>query len=229
MKKGSKHTEESKRKISEAKKGSKHSEGTKAKISEALEGRKLSEVTKRRMSKASRGRKLSEVTKRRMKEARRKRFGDPVTRFWSRVDKSKNDNDCWNWIGYTRPPPRDYGVMFWEGREQQSHRVAYQITYGPISEGAVVMHTCDNKRCVNPEHLTATTQLANIRDAVLKGRLPTGEQASASKLTEEQVIEIRRLAASGASHWTLSRDYNVVYGTIGRIVRRESWRYIKEE
>lgn len=187
-----------------------------------------SEETKRKISKALKGQKRSEVAKRRMKEAQRKRFGDPVIRFWLKVDKSKGSDKCWTWTGYIGS--RGYGAIHWKGSPAtRAHRIAFEITFGPIPEGQVVMHTCDNKLCVNPAHLKLGTQLANMRDAVLKGRFPTGEQAPAAKLTEEQVIEIRRRAASGASYWDLSRDYNVVYGTIGRIVRRESWRHIKEE
>lgn len=88
--------------------------------------------------------------------------------FWSKVQKAMG---CWTWIGYT--PPTGYGSMNVPGMKGPvpAHRISYALKHGSCPPGMVVMHTCDNKLCVNPKHLRAGTQGDNFRDAVRKGRV----------------------------------------------------------
>lgn len=94
-------------------------------------------------------------------------------RFWSKVEKSEG---CWTWksaIG-----SRGYGI-FWIGGKKKNamaHRVAYQLSKGEIADGMLIMHSCDNPRCVNPGHLSLGTNLGNALDAKAKGRLACGER-----------------------------------------------------
>lgn len=83
-----------------------------------------------------------------------------------------------------------------------AHRYAFEVHVGPIPQGLYVCHTCDNRRCINPEHLFLGTHQDNMDDRERKGRnkVPvnaTGSKAHRAKLTEAQVAEIR--AASGPS------------------------------
>jgi hypothetical protein len=117
-----------------------------------------------------------------------KAWGDPAERFWSKVDSTSGD--CWifkgcrdSW-GYAH-----YGV---KGKRTQAHRYAYELTYGPIPAGKVLMHTCDNPPCVRPDHLRVGTNAENHRDAVVKRRHAHGERNSHAILTERQVLELRR-------------------------------------
>lgn len=64
-----------------------------------------------------------------------------------------------------------YGTISINGVNRLAHRVAYTLSKGDIPQGAVIMHSCDVRRCVNPEHLTAGSQSENIKDAVAKGRM----------------------------------------------------------
>ena len=87
-------------------------------------------------------------------------------RLWGRTRQTPNG--CLEYLG-SRCDGR-YGSLFFNGRTQRAHRVAYQLTHGPIPAGQVVMHSCDNPPCVNPKHLSAGTLADNARDRSAKGR-----------------------------------------------------------
>lgn len=89
----------------------------------------------------------------------------PVERFWEKVDQS---GDCWLWMGGRNDD--GYGIVQWEGHVTGAHRVAYEISVGPIPEGKLVLHSCDNPSCVNPNHLWIGDQSDNAADSVAKGR-----------------------------------------------------------
>lgn len=109
--------------------------------------------------------------------ARRLQFGDPVERFWSKVDRSGGDDACWPWMGY--PRAGRYGRCKWQGKQIGAHVVAWMLSHGPVPDGLFVCHNCpggDNPRCCNARHLWIGTALDNSRDAVAKGRIATGER-----------------------------------------------------
>ena len=148
-------------------------------------------------------------------------------RFFRQLEKTVS---CWIWKG--RSAGKGYGSIGLGGKGAKSilaHRLSYQIHKGPIPEGMVVMHSCDNPRCVNPDHLDAGTQSQNIKDAFALGRkinLPSGlkgESHGASKLTEKIVLEIRE---SKVSMSKLAALHGVVKSTIERIRYRKTWRHI---
>lgn len=93
-------------------------------------------------------------------------------RFWRRVDKS---GPCWIWTGaqghhgYGR-----IGIGGHDGPTVLAHRVAWELSNGPVPEGLCVLHRCDNPPCVNPDHLFVGTQADNIRDCKEKGRMRNG-------------------------------------------------------
>lgn len=84
--------------------------------------------------------------------------------FWSRVD---NTGECWLWTGSQRD---GYGRLLFQGRFKLAHRVAWELTNGPIPDGLYVCHTCDNPPCVRPAHLFVGSQQDNLNDMVAKGR-----------------------------------------------------------
>jgi hypothetical protein len=103
------------------------------------------------------------------------RWGSVEERFWGRVRRAKGEG-CWLWQG--RRDRDGYGSLEAFGlRHARAHRVAWQITNGPIPEGMVLCHRCDNPSCVRPDHLFVASQKENIRDSLAKGRHGSLKQA----------------------------------------------------
>ena len=139
-------------------------------------------------------------------------------------------DSCWIWQG--RIIGKGYGMIGLGGKGAKqvlAHRLSYEIHKGAIPEGMVVMHKCDNPRCVNPDHLEAGTQSQNIKDAFARMRkvLPLkkakGEECGAAKLTNEIVLSIR---ASTLSLKQLATLHGVSKSSIERIRYRKTWRHI---
>jgi hypothetical protein len=145
-------------------------------------------------------------------------------RFWEKVDIRSLD-ECWPWIGSI--DTRGYGTIGADGGRplMRAHRVAYELTRGPIPAGLVVCHVCDNRACVNPEHLFVATQRENVLDMVRKGRRqwPNGEHHYIAKLTAADVLNIRD---DPRPPRLIRAQYDIGKTTLYQIKRRESWRHL---
>lgn len=134
--------------------------------------------------------------------------------------------DCWYWTASrTRLGYGTHGSMLGEVR---AHRFAYRLFKGPIPSGMCVMHTCDVRYCVNPDHLVLGSHKENMRDMQRKGRgvLPnvSGERNPQARLTDESVKVIRELVAAGRTQISVARQFGVSPMAISRVVRKETWR-----
>lgn len=145
-------------------------------------------------------------------EAQKFSQADLADRFWRNVNK-RGDDDCWEWL--LSPKSKNGYGSIWDNDTKKSlltHRVSYELANGSIPYGAVVMHTCDNPVCVNPNHLTLGSHKLNGEDKARKGRSARniffGEGNPKSKLTEEQVRYIKAHPELGHKHladmWGLS-------------------------
>ena len=86
-------------------------------------------------------------------------------KFWARVERS---DGCWLWQGGCNRS--GHGRMYWRGTVCLAHRIAWEITFGPIPSGLVIRHACDVRQCVNPSHLVLGTQAENNADTRARGR-----------------------------------------------------------
>ena len=151
-------------------------------------------------------------------------FKEP-RRFWDKVDVGEAD-ECWEWQAGKR---RGYGLFGIHYKMWSSHRVAWILTFGPIPKGLLVCHYCDNRACCNPYHLFLGTNADNLGDAARKGRMLRGEQDGNSKLTEEEVLEIRKMYAEGYTQQELADEFGVSVSQINNIVNRKNWAWLPEE
>jgi hypothetical protein len=119
---------------------------------------------------------------------------------------------CWLWQGAIKS--NGYGHLRIDGRTVGAHRVAYELHVGPVPEGMRVLHSCDVRRCVNPDHLHIGTAADNSREMVERGRY-----RGPSRLDSDARSEIRHRADAGESHRAIAASYGVSPSTISNVVR----------
>ncbi len=107
-----------------------------------------------------------------------------------------------------------------------AHRMAFHMATGVDPVGRVVMHSCDNKLCVNPEHLSLGSQADNMSDMVSKKRHRFGATHRLSKLTEEAAIDIFTAPRVRGCQTALARRYGVVKSTIQQVWLSETWTHV---
>lgn len=136
--------------------------------------------------------------------------------------------DCWEWQGAVRG---GYGRLVAGSRTDgtrrfvSAHRFSYETFIGAIPEGLYVCHRCDNRKCVNPEHLFAGSHQENIDDREAKGRNNhvTGERVGTAKLSVDLVGRIKTLRNQGESCRAIARHLGVHHSTISRAVKGTTW------
>lgn len=148
-------------------------------------------------------------------------------RFFAKVRKTET---CWVWTAAIYGS--GYG-KFWDGEKVDgAHRVSYRLFVDEIPKDNVVLHRCDNKLCVNPEHLDVGTQADNLQDMHKKGRQrsqetyikQSGDKAWNASLTNLQAEAIRKEYLTGNTSWLkLATKYGVAKRTIGNIVKGKTY------
>jgi hypothetical protein len=144
-------------------------------------------------------------------------------------DKFKVDEStgCWNW---TAGLDRDgYSVFEFRPFAQRGHRASWIIHNGSIPDGMLVCHKCDNRKCINPDHLFLGTSSDNNQDMMNKMRniYHCGSKSVLSKLTEEKVIEMRdRYAKGGITQRKLALEYGIGYKAVCKIINRQRWTHV---
>lgn len=149
---------------------------------------------------------------------------DSTALFWDKVERA---GDCWIWTGSTNG--HGYGRLTrWQdgrNRSHAAHRFAWELLYGPIPSGSLVLHRCDVTLCVRPAHLFLGDKRANAIDSVAKGR-SVGGRGRFTRLTEQDVRQIRSAYDDGVSMRVLATDFGVSWSAIHGAIRRKHWRHV---
>lgn len=137
------------------------------------------------------------------------------------------ETGCIEWQGCVQA--NGYGRIRFAGKTRYVHRVACELAHGPIPEGFDVCHRCDNRKCLNPEHLFVGTRNDNMQDCVSKGRISRGDAHSKTisnkgkKLTGEEARIIRMAANEGMKTRTLATVFMVDISLIRMIKNNLIW------
>lgn len=187
---------------------------------------------------------------RRLDYLQRKQSGEVIPkpsvaeRFWTKVQKT--EHGCWLWTGAT--DLRGYGRFRGVGKSCLAHRFSYELHYGPIAVGALVLHHCDTPSCVRPDHLYAGTQADNVRDMWGRGRAKItssfrnnperaralramqktkrGEEHPLARLSESDIHQIHDLYSKGLTQREIGKHFGIDQSTVSNIVTGRSWGHV---
>lgn len=158
---------------------------------------------------------------------------------WQHVDHA-DSLACWEWQGTITQ--YGYGQFKYAGKTHRAHRVIYELTNGPIPDGFIVRHKCDNRRCVNPAHLELGTHIDNMADMRTRGRSATGDRSSSvthpellrrgighhnAKLTDSTVVDIHRMRHQGLTIVAIADVLDVSRNTVANVVHGRTWKHVK--
>ncbi|AOJ62449.1 hypothetical protein WJ32_08255 [Burkholderia ubonensis] len=135
--------------------------------------------------------------------------------------------DCLEFTGHICKA--GYGLVWHEGKNRLAHRVSFELHNTPIMDAQDVMHSCDNRKCINPAHLSLGTRRDNMRDMIIKGRArhPTGNKPANTKATPEIAAEIRRRFKPYSrtdGSMALAREFGLAQGTVWAILEGKTWK-----
>lgn len=153
---------------------------------------------------------------------------DPRARSWSFVEIR---GACWEWTGgldRTGYGHFQYRVALNQSRQVVAHRFAWETFYGPIPNGLIACHSCDNRKCVRPAHLWLGTDQDNSDDKWAKGRdnlaaRVWSPRSRGSRLTREQAADIRIRLGMGQSPYIVADAFGISYSMVNLIARGKRW------
>lgn len=135
------------------------------------------------------------------------------------------ESGCINWTGHTDKD--GYGILTFNRKNVKAHRHAWLLAGNSIPEGHLMRHKCvKNRACCNVEHLRTGTAKDNSQDAVADETLTRGEKVNTAKLSEEDVLRIRKLYEEGTCQKVLASAFGVYQTTISCIVLRKTWNHL---
>jgi hypothetical protein len=155
--------------------------------------------------------------------------GALIRRFWLKVSIVDGDG-CW--LCAASPDSHGYPQFTVGSRKNQinirAHRLSWRIHFGPIPPGLCVLHHCDVRPCVRPNHLFLGTNADNTADMIAKGRERIrGDDSGKAKLTTLDIKRIFALHAAGHKQADIACEFGVSRPQISRIVNRKRWQHLE--
>lgn len=135
-----------------------------------------------------------------------------------------NEKGCWLCVSHKPNNVTKYIQLLRDLKTVYLHRYSYQFHVGPIPEGKLILHSCDERSCFNPEHLRPGTDQENMEDRNRKGRQAKGERQGHAKLKN---ADIPKIFHDKRTHVEIAKDYGVSRATIGHIKLRRSWKCVE--
>jgi len=154
------------------------------------------------------------------------RFCSAVCSLFNRVD-TLDSKKCWNWLMYVDQD--GYAELTYKGEKIKGHRLAYEFKNGDIPKGKQINHRCNNRKCVNPNHVYAGSHKDNMHDRMIAGTL-SGEKHGMAKLNEEQVKYILKVFKPYDKIFNgiaLAKQFNVDSSLIYCIIKRKIWKNVQ--
>ena len=142
-----------------------------------------------------------------------------VVKFWERVHIPPGDG-CWEWGG--KKNNWGYGIAQRFYKTHVASRISYEYFNGAIENNLCVLHHCDNRLCVRPDHLFLGTRADNCADKISKGR----ENYKPKKLNRVSVVVIRERLLAGESQRSVATDYGISQSMVWRIKSRDCWKSV---
>lgn len=136
-----------------------------------------------------------------------------------------DENNCFNCISH-KLSKYGYPQYTVNNKKQNMHRFIYSEMHGEISDGHVIRHKCDNRLCINPEHLESGTISQNALDTFERGRNARGEDHGKAKLDEKSVREIIKMLNAGKTFQEIGDAYGVHKSTVFSINKGETWTHL---
>lgn len=142
---------------------------------------------------------------------------------------TRDGNGCWLW--HAQKTDSGYGVLAVNRKNQRAHRYSWLLHFGEIPAGVCVLHRCDVRACVNPEHLFLGTHADNAADRNTKGRTAKGDRSNslrgaacpAAKLTDDLV---RRIRLDTRPIKEIRSEYGIGHATVSYVRNRKTWRHV---
>lgn len=150
---------------------------------------------------------------------------DPVERYLAKVDR-RGPDECWPWTAACFE--KGYGAFRLGDKQLKAHRFGFQTFVGPIPDGHIICHTCDNPPCQNPGHWFSGTTRDNAIDRKTKGRGATGTRNggwTTARHTAEDVRNMRLLGLQGVTQAEIARRYDTHQSDVSAILLRKTWKH----
>jgi hypothetical protein len=132
-------------------------------------------------------------------------------------------SDCWVWKKSI--DSGGYGLLWWKGKHYKAHRVSYEVYKGSIPSGSLACHWCDNRKCVNPNHLFLGSQKDNVQDCISKDRFHRGigERNNNAKITKTVAQKIKKMLECGCKVRIIAYECYTTESIINNIKYGKTW------